>query len=82
MEIWYQQCYCVDSVKCGLFSKSCFKERNNMAVGKAPKVMINFYKKQCLPVITRKKEHSSKQAVLITYTLVKKFFAAATFKGL
>ena len=44
--------------------------------------MINFYKNQCLPVITWKKKHSSKQAVLITYTLEKKVFAASTFEAL
>ena len=43
-----------------------------MVVGKALRAAINFYKKQCLPVITRKKKDSSKQAVLITYTLEKK----------
>ena len=53
-----------------------------MAVGKAQRITINFYKKQCLSVITRKKNHSSKQAISITYTLEKKVFAAATFEGL
>ena len=53
-----------------------------MAVGKVLRVIINVYKKQCLAVITWKKNHSSKQAVSITYTLEKKVFAAVTFEGL
>ena len=64
------------------FRNTCFKERNNMAVEKALKVKINFYKKQCISVIRWKKNHSSKQAVSIIYTLEKKAFAAATLEGL
>ena len=41
---------------------------------------MNFYEK-CLPVITWNKEHSSEQAVPVTYTLEKSLFVAATFKG-
>ena len=44
MAIWYQDCYCGDNVKCGLFQNTCFKERNNMAVGKTLRVTTNFYK--------------------------------------
>ena len=53
-----------------------------MAVGKAFRVMKNFYKKQCLPVITWNKKHSLKKVISITYTPEKMFFAAATFEGL
>ena len=53
-----------------------------MVVGKALRVIINFYKKQCLAVITWKKNHSSKQAVSITYTLEKKVFTVVTFEAL
>ena len=35
-----------------------------------------------LPVITWNKKHSPKQVLSIKYTIVNKFFAAATFKGL
>ena len=52
-----------------VFQNIYFKERNNMAVGKALRVIINFYKTQCRAVIKWKKKHSSKQAVSITYTL-------------
>ena len=38
--------------------------------------------KKRLPVITWIKKHSSKQVASITYTVEKKNFAAATFKGL
>ena len=77
MEIWYQDCYCGEPLK-----NTCFKECNNIEVGKPLRVIIKFYKKQCLPVITWKKKHSSKQAVSITYTLEKKVFAVATFERL
>ena len=40
------------------------------------------YEKQWLLVLIWNKKHSSKQVVPITYTLEKKFFAAATFEGL
>ena len=47
------------------------------------RVSINFYKKQCLPVITWNKKHLLKQALTITYTLKrKKFFAVPTFECL
>ena len=52
-----------------------------MAVATNLCVTINLCKKQCLPVITYNKKHSSKQAVSMIYTLRKNFFAAATFKG-
>ena len=42
-------------------------------------VTISLYKKECLPVITRNKKHSSKQVVSMIYTLGKDFFATATF---
>ena len=45
-------------------------------------VSINFYGKQCLPVITWNKNHLSKQLVTITHTLEIKLFAVATFEGL
>ena len=45
-------------------------------------VMISLYKKECLPVITRNKKHSSKQVVSMIYTLGKDFFATATFQVL
>ena len=44
------------------------------------KVSINFYKKQCLPVITWNKKHLSKQLLTIKYTLEKMLFAVATFE--
>ena len=52
-----------------------------MLVGKALRVTINFYTKQCLPVITWNKNYSLKQIISITHTLDKKIFAAATFEG-
>ena len=42
---------------------------------------MSLYKKECLPVITRNKKHSSKQVVSMIYTLGKDFFATATFQG-
>ena len=48
-----------------------------MAVKKNLRLMINFYKKLCLPVITWNKKHLSKEVVPITYKLEKKFFAVA-----
>ena len=61
------------------FQNTCFKDRNNMTVGKAIKVTINFYKKQNLLVITWNKKYLSKQVMSITYTLEKTLLAAATF---
>ena len=53
---------------------------------------MNFYYKQCLPVITWNKKHlwkqvvtkkkKKKQVVTVTYTLEKIFFAAVTFESL
>lgn len=45
-------------------------------------VMINFYKKECLPVITWNMKNSLKQISLRTSTLEKIFFPDATFEGL
>ena len=55
------------------------KERSNMGVTPNFWVTISLYKKECLPVITRNKKHSSKQVVSMIYTLGKDFFATATF---
>ena len=52
-----------------------------MSAEKKLLVTINFYKKVFIPIITWNKNHSSKQAVPITYILEKKIFAAATFEG-
>ena len=40
-----------------------------------------YYKKQCLPVITWNKKQLLKQVIPITFTLGKKFFAAAAFES-
>ena len=48
-----------------------------MVVEKNLRVTINFYKKQCLPVIASNKKHLLKQVVPITYALERRFFAAA-----
>ena len=64
------------------FQNICFKERSNMVVTPNFSVKISWYKKECLPVITRNKKHSSKQVVSMIYTLGKDFFATATFQGL
>ena len=53
-----------------------------MVAGKALIVAINVYKKLCLPVITSNKKHSSKRFIPLSYTLEKRFGAAATFEGL
>ena len=49
---------------------------------KSLRLMVNFYKKQCPQVITWTIKYLSKPVISITYTLEKKFFAAATFEGL
>ena len=46
------------------------------------KVMINYYEKECLLVITKNKKRLSQQVVPITFTLEKRVFAAITFRGL
>ena len=73
-------CYFGNKVKYGLLSNTCFKKRNNMAVGKTFRE-INFYKKQCLPVTIWNEKNSSKKVLSITYILEKKLFTAATFKS-
>ena len=66
--------YC-NAKNTNFFRNSSFEERNNMAVGKALRVMKNFCrKKQCLPVIKWNKKHSPKQIMSITCTLEKMFF--------
>ena len=42
MEIWYQNC--TVNVVSKLLMRSCFKERSDMAIAKAFRVTINFYK--------------------------------------
>ena len=58
------------------FRITCFKEHKNMTVEMNLKMTINFYKRQCFPVITWNKKHLLKQVVPMTYTLEKRFFAA------
>ena len=69
--IWYQDCTVEIIVgdNCG-----------NTVTDFFLRVTISFYKKQCLPVITWNKKHSSNQVMSITYTLEKKFFSAAAFE--
>ena len=55
-------------------------ELKNMALKENLRVMINFCKKLCLPVITWNKKHLSKEIVPITNTLDKTFFIVATFE--
>ena len=43
------------------------------------RLTVNFYKKQCLPVITWTIKYSSKQVISITYTLEKSFFCSCYF---
>ena len=61
------------------FSFFVFQLKNERSFGF--RVTINFYEEQCLPVIKQNKKHSSKQVLVITYTLEKRVFATATFKG-
>ena len=51
-----------------------------MPVEKKLRITINFYKKQCIPVIKWNQKHLSKQVVPITHTQTEKktFFAVAT----
>ena len=62
------------------FQNTCFKERRNMAVTPNLWVTISLYKKECLPVITLNKKHSSKQVVSMIYTLGKNFLQLLLFK--
>ena len=43
------------------------------------RLTVNFYKKQCLPVIRWTIKYLSKQAISITYTLEKRFFCSWYF---
>ena len=43
-------------------------------------VTISLYKKECLPVITQNKKHSSKQVVSMIYTLGKDVLQLLLFK--
>ena len=61
------------------FQNICFKEHSNMAVTANFWVNLSLYKKECLPIITRNKKHSSKEVVSMIHTLWKGFFATATF---
>ena len=64
------------------FHFACFKKNKNMEVEKKLRVMMNFYNKQCLPVITWNKKHLMKRVLPKIYTLEKKIFALATFEKL
>ena len=57
------------------FKITCFKESKDMTVENKLRV-TSFYKKQCLPVITRNKYHLSKQVAPIKCGLEKRFFSA------
>ena len=59
------------------FKSLVFKQHKNMVVEKNLRVTKNFYKKQCLPLVTWNKINLSKQVVPITYPLDKRFFAVA-----
>ena len=74
--------YCGDNVKYGLFSKNFIERKQKHGGWENLSVTINFYEKQWLLVFTKIKKHSSKQVVSITYTLEKRYLAAATFEGL
>ena len=65
-----------------LFQNTSVKEHIDMAVEKALRVTINFYKNSVLQLSHKKKKHSLKQVIPITYTLEKKLFVAAAFEGL
>ena len=69
------------NIKYGLFSKYLFQRAQQHGGYTKLYVTISLYKKECLPVITRNKKHSSKQVVSMIYTLGKDFFATATFQG-
>ena len=62
------------------FQITCFKDRKNMVVEKKLEVTINFYKKECPPVIKRNKKHLLRQVLSVTYTLEKRFFAFVTLE--
>ena len=84
--MWYQQ-HCnviveIMNIKFGLFSKYLFQRAQQHGGTRNFWIMISLYKKECLPVITRNKKHSSKQVVSMIYTLGKDFFATATFQVL
>ena len=59
---------------------TCFKERSNMAVTPNLWVMISLYKKECLTVITRNKNHSLKQIISMIYIHRKDFLELLLFK--
>ena len=59
------------------FKSLVFEQHKNMEVGKNTRIMINGYKKYCLPVVTWNKNNLSKQVVTIAYPLEKRFFAVA-----
>ena len=52
-------------------------KHENLVFEKNLRVITNFSRKHCLPVITSNKNNLLKQAVPITYTLEKRFFAVA-----
>ena len=62
------------------FQITCFAENKNMAVEKNLRVATNFYKKLCIPVITRNEKHLSKQVAALIHTLGKFFFWSCYFQ--
>ena len=69
----------IKDIKYGLFQNTCFKKQQHGSCKKS--LLINLYKKS-FPSIKLEQEHTSKQAVPITYTLGEKFFVAASFESL
>ena len=56
--------------------KSSLEENNYMPIKKYFRVTINFYKKDCLPVLARNKKHSPEKFVPRTFILEKKKFSS------
>ena len=69
-------------MKYGILSKYLPQNSNNVAVEKNLRVMIKFFEKRCLPVITCNKKRLAKQVIPVPYILGKTFFAAAIFESL
>ena len=58
------------------FQNTCFKWKKHGG-WRDLRVVTNYYKRQCLPVITWDEKHLSKQVVVIKYPLESKLFAVA-----
>ena len=78
LELWHYHCPAIAEIawNTDISSQIFFRRKQQHADKKYFRVTINFYKKDCLPVLARNKKHSSEKFVPRTFILEKKKFSS------